>query len=185
MGERTADATQCYAKLQSAGLTVAQENAVDALAAGKKDTEVAALVGVNRVTVTRWRLYNPHFIAALNERRQAIWAGSLDRLRSLIPMALDAVADTLTNASHPDRLQAALGVLKLVPMSAMPDLAAPTEADQLVRGIVEQRRLTPPRKSVEDIFDERKGLPPFEQHVRQTWDELAAKLEPGDPDASA
>ena len=69
MTEKSTTATNCYTMLQNSALTVAQENAVDALAAGKKDAEVAALVGVNRVTVTRWRLYHPHFIAALNERR--------------------------------------------------------------------------------------------------------------------
>ena len=91
----TAIATKCDTALQRAGLTVAQENAIDALAAGKKDGETAALVGVNRVTVARWRLYSPHFQAALNERRQAIWAASLDKLRALVPLALDAVADEL------------------------------------------------------------------------------------------
>ena len=183
MSERSGDATNCYTTLQNAGLTVAQANAVDALVAGKKDAEVAALVGVNRVTVTRWRLYHPHFIAALNEHRQALWAGNQDRLRSLIPKAMEVVAESLENGGLRHRLQAALGLLKLVCMPAMPDPTAPTEANHIVRAIVEQRKLNHHDPS-EDVFDSMKGLPSFEKRVSQTWDELAAKLEPGDTDTA-
>lgn len=40
-------------------LSVKQENAIDMLVTGGTDSEVAAAVGVHRVTVTRWRLYDP------------------------------------------------------------------------------------------------------------------------------
>ena len=138
MSKATANATKSYNALQRAAMTVAQENAVDALASGKKDAEAADLVGVNRVTVTRWRLYSPHFQAALNERRQAIWAASLDRLASLVPLALDAVADELANAANPNRVQAAFGLLKLVPLAVMP--TGPTDPEEIVRRIVEEHR---------------------------------------------
>src|SRR4051812_1673435 len=164
------NATKDYSSLQNARLTVAQENAVDALAAGRKDAEVAALVGVNRVTVTRWRLYNPHFAAALNERRQAIWATSLDRLRSLVPMALDAVADVLSKAESPNRLEAALSLLKLLKIDVGP--IGPTDADEIVRGNVEKQRQKA-RSFAEIMQDSDKGLMPYPEHVRKTWDDLA------------
>ena len=100
-------------------------------------------MGVNRVTVTRWRLYSPHFQAALNERRQAIWAASLDRLRALVPLALDAVADELANADSPNRLKAAFGLLKLVPLGVV--ASGPTDPDEIVKRIVENERCSPPR----------------------------------------
>lgn len=166
--------------LQHARLSVAQENAVDALVTGKKDAEVAALVGVNRVTVTRWRLYHPGFIAALNERRQALWSANLDRLRSLVPLALDALADALTNTEHPDRLHAAFTLLKLLPPSVEPAVA-PVEANEVVRLMVEERRCKARMSSSDWLDSQDKDLPPFESHVRQTWNDLAAKLETDAP----
>lgn len=167
--------TKSNKPLHSNELTVAQENAVDALACGKNDAETAEAVGVHRVTVTRWRLYSPHFQAALNERRQAIWAASLDRLRSLVPLALDAVANELTNAESPNRLQAAFGLLKLVPL-AMAAPTGPTDSNEIVRQIVEEERKKA-HGPLDDLLADGKGLPPFEEHVRQAWNELSAKLE--------
>ena len=172
MSKTTAIATKCDTTLQRIGLTVAQESAIDALAAGKKDGETAALVGVNRVTVTRWRLYSPHFQAALNERRRAVWAAGLDRLRALVPLALDAVADELANADRPNRLKAAFGLLKLVPLDAVP--FGPTDPDVIVRGVVAERRRDA-RGPFDDTLDAHKGLPSPDDHARQVWDELAAK----------
>ena len=42
-------------------LSVKQENAIDMLVTEATDSEVAQVVGVNRVTVTRWRLYDAQF----------------------------------------------------------------------------------------------------------------------------
>jgi hypothetical protein len=172
-------------QLRRSGLTVAQENAVDALASGKSDAEVADLVGVNRVTVTRWRLYSPPFQAALNERRQANWAGCLDRLRSLLPVALDAVADTLANAEAPDRLRAAFGLLKLVPLTGAAP-TGPTDADEIVRKCVLTRREQAEKNrrcQVEDedneSYDESYGIDPvpsFAELTTAVWNDLDAKL---------
>ena len=65
--------TQSYARLHRRGLTLAQQSAVDLLASGKTDTEAAGLLKLARPTVTKWRLYDPLFQAALNERRAEIW----------------------------------------------------------------------------------------------------------------
>ncbi|MBT2729196.1 helix-turn-helix domain-containing protein [Bacillus sp. ISL-75] len=45
------------------GLTVEQYNAIDLLITGKSDQETADIIGVNRVTVTKWRNYDLHFRA--------------------------------------------------------------------------------------------------------------------------
>ena len=181
MSKPTAIATKCDTTLQRAGLTVAQESAIDALAAGKKDGETATLVGVNRVTVARWRLYSPHFQAALNERRQAIWAASLDKLRALVPLALDAVADELANADSPNRLKAAFGLLKLVPLGLV--ASGPTDPDEIVKRIVDEQRRGI-RGLMSDLLDADRGHPPMAAHVAKVWDELAAKVD-GPADANS
>lgn len=139
MGKPTANgATSCYAKLQPAGLTVAQENAVDALVSGKNDAETAALVGVNRVTVTRWRLYSPAFIAALNVRRAEVWSVAADQLRALLPKAVAALGAELDNPDSPHRVKAAVELLKLVTPTG--PAVGPTDPDEVLRRHVEQRR---------------------------------------------
>ncbi len=42
-------------------LTIEQQRAIDELVLGKSDQEVAESIGVHRVTVTKWRLYDAHF----------------------------------------------------------------------------------------------------------------------------
>lgn len=170
------NATKCDNPLQSARLTVAQENAADALATGKTDAEVAGLLNLHRTTISRWRLYNPHFIAALNERRKAIWAASLDRLRSLVGKALDVLGDEMEKPDSPNRLTAATHALKLVPMQLPP--VGSTDPQVIVNQITEQRRAKV-REPLKDLLDGR-GLPRFEDDVRTTWQDLAEKLQDDD-----
>jgi hypothetical protein len=92
-------------------LTVKQENAIDMLVMGGTDSEVAEGIGVHRVTVTRWRLYDPQFEAELNARRKAIWGSAVDRLRALLPRAIDALEAELDDGRH--RTRAAVSVLQL------------------------------------------------------------------------
>jgi hypothetical protein len=92
-------------------LSVKQENAIDMLVTGAADAEVAEAVGVNRVTVTRWRNYDPQFEAELNARRKALWGVSVDRLRALLPRAIDALEAELDGGKH--RVRAAVSVLQL------------------------------------------------------------------------
>ncbi|MEH6917495.1 hypothetical protein V7Y60_25795 [Priestia megaterium] len=71
------------------GLTIEQLNAIDLLVTGKADKETASIVGVNRVTVTKWRNYDIYFQAELNKRRKEIWTASIDKIRALVPKALE------------------------------------------------------------------------------------------------
>lgn len=82
------------------GLTLKQENAIDMLVTGATNSEVAEAVGVNRVTVTRWRLYDPRFEAELNTRRKALWGSAVDRLRALLPRAIDALEAELDAGNY-------------------------------------------------------------------------------------
>ena len=90
-------------------LTPQQELAVDLLASGRTVTEAAATVGVARQTVSEWLNRSPEFRAGLNERRQELWAATGDRLRGLLPDAVDALAGELRGGS---RLRAAALVLR-------------------------------------------------------------------------
>jgi len=88
--------------------------AVDALAAGATDQEAADQSGAHRVTVTNWRNHNPVFRAALNARRIDLWGASLDRLRSMLPKALDRVDEEITGGEQ--GLRAALKLLEIAGM---------------------------------------------------------------------
>lgn len=91
------------------GLTIEQLNAIDLLVTGKSDQEVADKVGVNRVTVTSWRLYDPYFQAELNRRRKEIWGASVDRMRALLPKAFDVLEQAINNGD----VKAALELIKM------------------------------------------------------------------------
>jgi hypothetical protein len=72
-----------------------QERAIELLLAGSTITRAAHEVGVSRQTVSLWVNHDPFFSAELNVRRQDLWRSGQDRLRSLLPDALAAVAGGL------------------------------------------------------------------------------------------
>ncbi|WP_407271410.1 helix-turn-helix domain-containing protein [Radiobacillus sp. PE A8.2] len=80
-------ATKVYKREQ--GLTTAQLHAIDLLVTGKTDREVADIIGVNRVTVTKWRNYDVYFQTELNKGRKEILGASIDRIRALVPKAME------------------------------------------------------------------------------------------------
>ncbi len=160
------------------GLTLAQQSAVDLLAAGKNDTETAAALNLNRVSVTRWRLYSPEFRAALADQRAAIWGAAADRLRSLLPKAINTLADALENGN--DKVTVALAVLKLA--GPLPLVQTdPTEADDYVRQQVERERACERKREQIAFADRIAGLPKLDDHittVRERLGDLASG--PGD-----
>lgn len=93
-------------------LSPAQETALSALLAGKQHQEAAHAAGVRAEQVSRW-LAEPVFLARYNAERVAIWAARRERLHGLTDLALTAVEETLQQ-SGPQRLHAALAILKLV-----------------------------------------------------------------------
>ncbi|MCM3195812.1 hypothetical protein [Priestia megaterium] len=81
------------------GLTIEQLNAIDLLIMGKTDKEVADKIGLNRVTVTKWRNYDLQFQAKLNRCRKEIWKASIDKMRSLVPQALERLEQEIKGAN--------------------------------------------------------------------------------------
>jgi hypothetical protein len=182
-GSATECGTPVYARQHRGGLTLAQQNAVDLLAAGKTDTEAAQLLNLSRTAVTKWRLYSPSFQAALTRRRREVWGAAADRLRCLLPQALDALAAELAEPG-PNRFKAACRVLDLAGLSG----AAPSGSEDpevIVRKVTEQRRREAPDKFdylVESL--DGKDLPPLDQHLAQVWDELEARANEPEPGAA-
>ena len=76
-------------------LSQQQQTAVDLIAAGKTLQATADAIGVQRPTVSSWVNHSPLFIAALNARRQELWEGVVDGLRSLAPTALAVLQQEL------------------------------------------------------------------------------------------
>jgi hypothetical protein len=178
----TPNGTPVYTRQHSGTPTLPQLNAIDLLAAGKTDQETADLLGLHRTTVTKWRLYDPVFQAALNRRRAEVWGAAADKLRSLVPKALDVLAAALDKPMGHRDFKAAVAILRLAAPAGDALAIGPTEAEEIVRRIVQDRR-DRATGLLDGHFDERrKGLPPLEQHVAETWRELEARAHEPDAD---
>ena len=130
-------------------MSLAQQNAIDLLVTGQTDQAVAAAVGVTRQTVCGWRNHHPAFAAALNARRLDVWGGACDRLRSLLPKALDALEHAVTG-ERPD-WKAAVQVIALAGLdrqgNGIPNLGpysiGPTDPEAFVAAEAKRRRTDP------------------------------------------
>ena len=112
MADRSSDGRQApSARRRAQGISIEQQNAIELILLGKSDQEVADTVGVHRVTVTRWRNYDPYFQAELNRQRKDLSAETRDRLRALVPKALERIEREV--ADGPMGVQVALQILKL------------------------------------------------------------------------
>lgn len=152
-------------------MTVTQERALDALIAGMTDGEAAAAAGVSRGRVNLWRNHDPTFIAQFHARRSVLRAASLDRMRSLLPRALDAVEHALT-ADPPD-VRLALRVIELTGIT--PDELSST-GPVTPEGVIdaEARRRRGPLGLLMD--DEVSALE--RARVQQEWNALVSAGEP-------
>ena len=125
-------------------LTVSQRNAIDALVSGKRDAEVAELVGVSRQTICIWRNRDPVFVAELNRARSELWAVAVDALRALLPRAVAVLGEELAGS---DCARVALDIVKLAgldraraPQKLDTFLVGPTDPSALVDAEVWRRR---------------------------------------------
>lgn len=124
-------------------LTPIQERAIPLLIQGLSDPQVARQIGVHRNTVNRWRLFDPVFIARLNRARDAVWANSLDALRSLLPDSVNILAETIRADDHPARLRAAIQLLKIAGTSRLaPRIGPVTTHDVLFDRALRTQRQT-------------------------------------------
>ena len=108
-------------------LSIQQKNAIDLLLTGKNDRQVAEFVGVERVTVNNWRNRKPEFIEELNRRRYELFAGEMDRLRSLISASVDALTACINSRDERIKLAAATTLLKLIGLDRHPLIPASRE----------------------------------------------------------
>lgn len=106
---RMTKTTRSYKREQ--GLTIEQLNAIDLLVLGETDQEVSDKIGVNRVTITKWRNYDIYFQAELNKKRKEIWGTSIDKMRALVPKAMERLEQEISN-EHGWKI--ALEIIKLV-----------------------------------------------------------------------
>lgn len=103
-------------------LTPQQHRALDLLATGTRTTDVATDLGIDRTTLWRWQSESAEFQAELNRRRHELWDASVERVRSLVPLALDALEAEL---GGPHRLRAATAILDMVGFRAHPKSSIP------------------------------------------------------------
>jgi hypothetical protein len=75
-----------------------------------------------RVLVSEWRNHNGAFQATLNERRKELWSSVTDRLRSLLPPALDLLEREIRQGN----VKAAMVLIRAVGL----DLSAELKAEQ-------------------------------------------------------
>jgi len=101
------------------------------VASGSTGRDVAAALGVNESTVSRWK-QTPDFEAAVNALLKDAHQAAATKLRQL---ALDAVAILAavmsdTTANPADRLKAAALVLDRVGLTTVPSIG-PTDAERI------------------------------------------------------
>ena len=125
-------------------LSPAQETAVNLFIVGKTVTETAESVEVPEHTVREWRREHPGVQAAVNSRRVETWSGLADRLRALVPKALDVLEHELEGETP---LPAAIHVLKACGLYGLREPGGtlePTEPEDIAiaQAIHQQSRAT-------------------------------------------
>ena len=96
-------------------LSQQHQTAIDLIVAGRNLQETADAIGVQRPTVSHWLNHHCGFQAALNRRREELWADLTDGLRALAPTALEVLKRELEGATP---LPAALAILKAVGLTS-------------------------------------------------------------------
>lgn len=110
-----------------------QEQAIELLVAGKTVTEAAKELGISRQTLVEWREHDPAFVAEINRRRQEIWQGGVERLRSLVDRAVAVLEEDLQSGDRRLRQTAAVHVLRAVGLYGKDRLApsGPVTAEEV------------------------------------------------------
>ena len=158
-------------------LSEQQKAAVELLVSGKTDREAATALNLPGDSVVKWRMHDPVFQAALNAYRAEAWRAGIDRLRSMVPKALDALADELNRADNPERCKTALDILRLAKLTDISP-QGPEEPETIVQQAVNRERQQA-RGSLDDLTENHKGLPSYDEHLARKWAELEAKAAGG------
>jgi hypothetical protein len=102
----------------------ARDVALEALANGKTPTEAATEAGVDLATVREWMKRDAPFRAELNSRRRDSYNAGADRLRALVPAALEVLEAEIAGGN----VHAALAVLKAAGLGRLEAPSGPTDA---------------------------------------------------------
>lgn len=163
---------QKEARLASPGeapeLTAPQLNAVDALIAGATDAEAAQAASVVRATVNVWKRHNPAFMAAMNARREELWSSSRERLRSLLPAALDRLESEIADPDSAGGLRAALKLIETIPEVPI----GPTAAGDILDGVAKARRGPGEDEQLEALINPTTAGPVTDAERRDALEEL-------------
>jgi len=129
-------------------LNAKQLRCIDLLALGHSDREAAEEVDVERTTVWRWRTSYPAYLAELNRRREELWRSSTDRLRALLPRALDVIESAVDSG---DRATA----LNIVKLAGLQDVdfgrTGPTNAEVIAEAEERERRRRENEQNEEEV----------------------------------
>ena len=112
-------------------LTPQQATVCDLLATGTTITDAAEAVKVSRQTVSEWLHHHAVFQATLNARRRELFDEGTERLRSLVPKALDVIAAALDGHSPKAALASAVYVLKAAGVYGRPAPSGSTDAEEI------------------------------------------------------
>lgn len=121
---RVPNRTALRDRLQIQTLSGKQLIAIELLVGGRTDADVAALVGVHRVTVTRWRLYHSVFQAELNRRRHQVFGTAAEAFRSTLMRAVRTLRRQLRHEKPLVACRAARAMLALAHEFTPPDQPA-------------------------------------------------------------
>jgi len=115
---------------QERELSQKQVNAITLMLQGLNDTQVAQQVGVDRITIYRWRK-DERFLVELESQRQVVLQHSLARLQSMLEPALDILQRQISGDDPKTALRAAAILLRVATPARLQRLANP---DAPVRG---------------------------------------------------
>jgi hypothetical protein len=76
-----------------------QQSAIELLLGGERPGAVAEKLGIGRTTLWRWRKYDWQFRRALAAARQAVFGEAVERLRCLVPEAVDVLQARMAEGS--------------------------------------------------------------------------------------
>src|SRR5205814_1377178 len=132
---------------------------------GASDSDVARQVGVDRMTIARWRK-TPSFRRVFEAQRSTVWRNSVARLHELIDPALDILEKQLSAGDARTAMRAASILLRLVGPARVPRVSL--DADD------------------EDPDEPVHTTAAAKQQDRAFWDEMEAYINaplPGEPGA--
>jgi len=116
-------------KADTRTLSPQQTAAVDLLATGASVTDAAAAVEVSRQTVSEWLHHHMLFQATLHARQRELWQGHVERLRSLVPKAMDTLEVAVSDEKQ--GVAAAVHILKAAGLYGLPEPNGSIHADDI------------------------------------------------------